>query len=376
MLYHALIAHKSSSRKLLQPLIYSTIKYHFYSCSRSAAAAASQQQQQQQQQELHERAARSNLNVIDFFHPSLSSTLFHYTLNLGVSGYPKSGKIPSETQEQDDLVYSSTQVGDDAYFKRCDALGVADGVGGWRTHKGANPALYSRKLMHYAQLELDRIKTNVRPQQLQVKPDPVQVLESAYHMTTLDAQNEGIVGSTTACIVILCQDELRIANLGDCGISVIRRNDYIFRSEEQQHSFNFPYQLGTASFDSPSDAQQFSVKIEEGDIVILGSDGLFDNLYDDEILEEVQNCIEESGQQDNENDQTKVLLAPQTISDALAHRAKIVSEDPDNPSSPFQVRAMHEGLYYQGGKADDISVIVAIVKKDKRPPEPSPPPLP
>lgn len=44
--------------------------------------------------------------------------------------------------------------------------------------------------MHYAQLELDRIKTNVRPQQLQVKPDPVQVLESAYHMTTVDAQNE------------------------------------------------------------------------------------------------------------------------------------------------------------------------------------------
>lgn len=55
--------------------------------------------------------------------------------------------------------------------------------------------------------------------------------------------------------MILCQDELRIANIGDCGISVIRRNDYIFRSEEQQHSFNFPYQLGTASFDSPSDAQ-------------------------------------------------------------------------------------------------------------------------
>jgi hypothetical protein len=44
--------------------------------------------------------------------------------------------------------------------------------------------------MHYAQVELDRIKTNVRPQQLQAKPDPIQVLESAYHMTTLDAQNE------------------------------------------------------------------------------------------------------------------------------------------------------------------------------------------
>lgn len=44
--------------------------------------------------------------------------------------------------------------------------------------------------MHYAQVELDRIKTHVRPQQQQVKPDPIQVLESAYHMTMLDAQNE------------------------------------------------------------------------------------------------------------------------------------------------------------------------------------------
>ncbi|KAG2192582.1 hypothetical protein INT47_006034 [Mucor saturninus] len=358
MLYHAFISHKTHSRKLLRPLI-SRCCFQTFSSSRSAVAAHQQER------------PRTNLNVIDFFHPSLSSTLFHYTLNLGVSGHPKSGKVPSETQQQDDAIYSSTQVGDDAYFKRQDALGVADGVGGWRTHKGANPALYSRKLMHYAQLELDRIKTNVRPQQLQVKPDPIQVLESAYHMTTLDAQNEGIVGSTTACIVILCQDELRIANLGDCGVSVIRRNDYIFRSEEQQHSFNFPYQLGTASFDSPADAQLFTVKIEEGDIVILGSDGLFDNLYDDEILEEVQNCIDQQIDPEKINE-----VPPQSISDALALRAKIVSEDPDNPSSPFQVRAMHEGLYYQGGKADDISVIVAIVKKDERPPEPSPPPLP
>jgi serine/threonine protein phosphatase PrpC len=77
----------------------------------------------------------------------------------------------------------------------------------------------------------------------------------------------------------------------------------------------------------------------------LGSDGLFDNLYDDEILEEVQNCID---QQTEEKEEDKILkVAPQSISDALAHRAKIVSEDPDNPSSPFQVRAMHEGLYYQ-----------------------------
>ncbi|KAI8335677.1 phosphatase 2C-like domain-containing protein, partial [Choanephora cucurbitarum] len=313
-----------------------SIKYCTYLSKRSIAAISSQQEK-----------PRNNLNVIDFFHPSLSPGQFYYSLNLGVAGFPKKDKT---IEPIDDLTYSSIQVGDDAYFKRHDALGVADGVGGWRTHKGANPALYSRKLMHYAQLELDRIKTSVRPQQLQAKPDPVQVLESAYHMTALDAQNEAsslIIEALIPCIVILCQDELRIANLGDCGVSVIRKNDYIFRSEEQQHSFNFPYQLGTASFDLPTDAQQFTVKIEEGDVIVLGSDGLFDNLYDDEILEEIQKCIDQQTplEQDHKSRMSKIV--PQPISDNLALRAKIVSEDPDNPTSPFQVKAMHEGLYYQ-----------------------------
>lgn len=56
---------------------------------------------------------------------------------------------------------------------------------------GANPALYSLKLMHYAQLELERIKSNVRPYHVpQTLPNPVEILENAYHLTTIDAQNE------------------------------------------------------------------------------------------------------------------------------------------------------------------------------------------
>ncbi|KAG2217362.1 hypothetical protein INT45_012232 [Circinella minor] len=333
---------------------------------------------------------RSNLNVIDFFDPALASQPPYYTFNHGAAGFAKSDKKPTTTP-QEDAIYSSIQIGDDAYFKRHDALGVADGVGGWRKHTGANPALYARKLMHYAQLELDRIDNNKRPSHVQQDQlDPVMVLENAYHLTSLDAQNEAIM---------LCQDELRVANLGDCGVSIIRRDDYVFRSEEQQHSFNFPYQLGTASFDYPSDAQQFSIKIEEGDIIILATDGLFDNLFDDEILEEVQNCIKEYEQSEDgkrEHEENKKLnsssntttistsssssssstTVPQLISDALAIRARIVSEDPGNPSSPFQCRAMHEGMYYQGGKADDITVLVAIVNRDDRPREYSPPPLP
>ncbi|KAJ2394487.1 hypothetical protein GGI23_004669, partial [Coemansia sp. RSA 2559] len=42
-------------------------------------------------------------------------------------------------------------------------------------------------------------------------------------------------------------------------------------------------------------------------------------------------------------------------------RAKVVSEDARYTESPFQMRAMQEGLYYQGGKHDDIAVVVAVV---------------
>ncbi|ORX58235.1 protein serine/threonine phosphatase 2C [Hesseltinella vesiculosa] len=306
-----------------------------------SAAAISQQEKQRQ------------LPVIDFFDPELSRPPHHYLLHCGVAGFPKADKIID--MPNDDNIYTSKQVGDDAYFQRNDALGVADGVGGWRSHTGANPALYSRKLMHYAQVELDRIKTNVRPVHLApADPNPIDIMDNAFHLTTLDAQNEissyvfvyfqGIVGSTTACIVLLCQDELRIANLGDCGISVIRQNNYVFRSEEQQHSFNFPYQLGTASFDSPTDAQQFTVKVQDGDLMILASDGLFDNLYDEEIMEEIETCLQDQAPEAD--------LPAQAIADALAFRAKV------------------------GGKADDITVLVALIKRDETPNVPTPPPLP
>lgn len=86
--------------------------------------------------------------------------------------------------------------------------------------------------------------------------------------------------------------------------------------------------------------------MEEGDIVILASDGLFDNLYDDEIMEEVQKCVQHPMTNQCADQATSSNIS-QAISDALALRAKGVSEDPDNPTSPFQVRAMHEGLYYQ-----------------------------
>jgi len=305
-----------------------------------------------------------HLSIVDYFDPAYIQQKPAYVFNHAASGFAKQGRPVCISSEETNR-YFSVQVGEDSYFKRYNALGVADGVGGWRNHLGANPALYSRKLMHYAYLEMEQLDRTLTPASSRHsgKIDPVDILQRSFDKSSQDAKHEGIVGSSTACVVVLGNDDLKIANLGDCGLSIIRHNHFVFRTEEQQHSFNFPYQLGTNSFDSPQDAQRFTVKVEKGDIIILASDGLFDNLFDEDILEIV--CEQISPKLEG------VLAAtgsnvpdidPQAISDALALRAKTVSEDADNGSSPFQTRAMKQGMYYQGGKADDISVLVAIVK--------------
>lgn len=120
----------------------------------------------------------------------------------------------------------------------------------------ASAALYSRKLMHHAFLQLERFDNIDDPYFYHYDDaNPMEILQHSYDVSMAEAKREGIVGSTTACIAVLRGDELRIANLGDCGISVIRQNHYAFRSEEQQHFFNFPYQLGTNSTTRPRDAQ-------------------------------------------------------------------------------------------------------------------------
>lgn len=96
---------------------------------------------------------------------------------------------------------------------------------------------------------------------------------------------------------------LQVANLGDSGCMVLRDGRIVLRTVEQTHAFNFPRQLGTVraaaalsplgaaathlallgaragaqgSQDTPTDADRLSIPVEPGDIIVLGTDGLFD----------------------------------------------------------------------------------------------------
>ena len=68
-------------------------------------------------------------------------------------------------------------------------------------------------------------------------------------------------GSATACILRCLPDEgeLHAANLGDSGFLLVRGGNPVFQTPQQQHHFNFPYQLGSRAMgamnDGPESAQ-------------------------------------------------------------------------------------------------------------------------
>ena len=81
----------------------------------------------------------------------------------------------------------------------------------------------------------------------------------------------------------------------------------------------------------------------------MGSDGLYDNLFDTDILACVEASVMKRDRIDEENAAT-----------CIGNKALRKSKDPYY-DSPFAVNGRKHGRKYRGGKKDDITVIVAQV---------------
>jgi protein phosphatase PTC7 len=97
--------------------------------------------------------------------------------------------------------------------------------------------------------------------------------------------NNHEMGSATCVCLSLDKQApvLYTANLGDSGYLLLRKSGLdlvsVFRSKEMQHSFNFPFQVGTGG-DDPQKAKEQVHSVRDKDILVVGTDGLFDNLFD------------------------------------------------------------------------------------------------
>lgn len=182
------------------------------------------------------------------------------------------------------------------------------------------------------------------------------VLRYAYDQTCA----EKILGSATACVISVQEQKiesetvlvLRSANLGDSGFVVVREGRIVCQSEPQQRGFNYPYQLGTHSRDYPEHADRYDFVLHENDTIVVATDGLFDNLFPQDILDHIE-------QHESADCDSSRSAAAQPLAERLARAAFRKSQSKEE--SPFSQEARKARKYYIGGKPDDITVVVCKV---------------
>lgn len=232
---------------------------------------------------------------------------------------------------------------EDASFQTATALGIADGVSAWR-ESGIDGGQFARELMRNCR-DIGLVASS-SSQELAAGLSQAHSRVQAY-------------GSSTALLGFLVGSHILFATLGDSRAIVLRwlheKLTLVFTTEVSMHSFNCPYQLAHiptrlnfAAFinDTSKDARLYSRIVEPGDLVIMGTDGLWDNLYDRDIIDLLSN---------------EDLISPHRAAEMLGKQAYLNSKS--TRATPFQdaVNQTYPDRLWKGGKADDITVLAALV---------------
>ncbi|RMZ66602.1 phosphatase 2c [Pyrenophora seminiperda CCB06] len=261
--------------------------------------------------------------------------------------------------------------GDDAVLVSESFIAANDGVGAWATREKGHAALWSRLIAHFWALEVETASYSPTS-----PPNPIEYLNSAYNLTKEATSKPNTWhGTTTVCGALLGADNekpdhplLYVTQLGDARILVIRPStkEVVYRTQEQWHWFDCPRQLGTNSPDTPKDnAVMDCVEIQEEDVVVAMTDGVVDNLWEHEIVENVCESMEKwNGDPEKDPEEQTYADGMRFVAQQLMNAARVIAQDPF-AESPYMERAIDEGLSIEGGKLDDISVVVAQCKRRK-----------
>jgi protein phosphatase PTC7 len=199
-------------------------------------------------------------------------------------------------------------------------------------------------------------------------------------------------------------------SLGDSGYVHISPFRLSHRSAPQTHSFNAPYQLakipsrmraqmrlfggldaqdgyyranGGHYEELPSDADVYGHEVAHGDVLVLATDGVWDNLAAQDVLRTVCGVMVRQGAWRVPDDgdgaeaaPAKIVMPgfaamaaggegddglPSLVAAEIVRAAKMASLDARR-DSPFtkELRRHHPDQNYTGGKPDDICVVVVL----------------
>lgn len=171
-----------------------------------------------------------------------------------------------------------------------------------------------------------------------------------------------------------------------------------FYSDPQTHAFNTPFQLSTvppkilaqiknfggkAPFcDMPDDASQSSHTLKHGDVLVFGTDGVWDNLTSQEVLDVVSGTMIQNGAWTAPNGQgvqiskaLPYLTAERAANESEGHTMPLqtrLAADITKKAKDASVNTKRDGPFakavqqaypqerWHGGKVDDICVVVVI----------------
>ncbi|GAK62556.1 protein serine/threonine phosphatase 2C [Moesziomyces antarcticus] len=255
------------------------------------------------------------------------------------------------------------------------AIGVADGVGGW-TENGIDPSLFSQALMFYASKAAASAPTDGNGA-------PNRILAEAFEHVLKEPLV--VAGSATACILTMdaSNGTLHSANLGDSGFVILRqgtgKHGVFHASPPQQLGFNTPLQLaklpkewiqeGSIS-NTPKDAAAWECTLQHGDLIIVGTDGLFDNVDAKIEIPQFAKFIKEkhhasyAARHAGADKPTDSLQEDrefvQVLATNLVEYAKIC-QNSTTKQSPFEREAARYGIHFPGGKIDDVAIVCCLV---------------
>lgn len=290
--------------------------------------------------------------------------------------------------------------GEDAYFAASVggdpdtvAMGVCDGVGGW-SEQGINPADFSHGMCAYMAEHALRTRD---PQALH----PKKLMHVGYDEILADTQVRA--GGATACVAVADgSGRIRVANLGDSGFVLLRLGTVHTYSTPQTHAFNTPFQMsktppeimtqaaifgGLPLNDSPDHADVTDEHLQQGDVVVFATDGVWDNLSAQDVLNIVSKVMRDLGAWKRTDEkviavsdhivdlvkmeqpsrggegegQGKMRSIQSVIASHIVGEAKIASQDRKR-DGPFAKAVQREYPMerWHGGKVDDITALVVI----------------
>jgi protein phosphatase PTC7 len=252
-------------------------------------------------------------------------------------------------------------------------LGVADGVSQVEEF-GIDASLLPRELlMHCQDLGDAQLTPGYKSRQQDKYRGPIPLLTEAFQAT------DNTLGSTTATLALLDNSTkihgkphpmIAVITVGDCQLLVLRRTqgrgsrlESVFQTEMQRIDGHVQTPLQIARINAEIDpafhdditleviergSAVHCVSAYEGDVIVMGTDGVFDNLFCHEVTD-ICNHVLQPNRKGNLPTSLLKSLGQQIVAASHAKTAR----GPHNmlPDTPIG----------RGGKVDDTAVVVAEV---------------